>query len=398
MNRLGGLALTSGAFGGIRMVVGVYHAAYLLSTGLNIQEIATLQLIFSITIFLLDIPTSVMAVKWGCKKPVLAGVLLTTSFYPLCFFSPNMSAMIFAEILYGAGICCVSGAVDHWALKNADYCQDLFKKNIHNAQRWESLGGIIAGLGGVTLLYTSTSYSLGYIFSSIAMLVVFLSFSLIAEPANKKHISKSPVRSTAISLWKLARLRNARFYIMLIAAYTGGIQIVYHFWQPMFLTSYDAQKLEKLDYFILAGCHCGAFLAQYIAHTAAACWNLQYFRCVLYGTIGSTVSVIILIILLFQDYKPLAVIAYVTLHGFICLVPTGGKIIFIKSLKSEDQDFAAPMISTSAIAGRGASILVLAGIAFNDQPITPVFYLYISLALFTICALTTWSWLIATKP
>ncbi|EJF83150.1 hypothetical protein MCW_01444 [Cardidatus Bartonella washoeensis 085-0475] len=60
MNRPQTLAVTYGSYHAIRMLIGVYHAIFLISMGVTLSQLALLQVVFSITVLLLDFPCAVL--------------------------------------------------------------------------------------------------------------------------------------------------------------------------------------------------------------------------------------------------------------------------------------------------------------------------------------------------
>ncbi|VEJ44836.1 Uncharacterised protein [Bartonella vinsonii] len=87
----------------IRMLIGVYHAIFLISMGDTLSQLALLQVVFSVTVLLLDFPFAIFADRYRRKYSVMAGVFTTGLFYLLCLQAPNMTVPIIAQILYAAG-------------------------------------------------------------------------------------------------------------------------------------------------------------------------------------------------------------------------------------------------------------------------------------------------------
>jgi hypothetical protein len=46
------------------MLIGVYHAVFLISTGVSLSQLAMLQVVFSVTMLLLDFPLAVVADRY----------------------------------------------------------------------------------------------------------------------------------------------------------------------------------------------------------------------------------------------------------------------------------------------------------------------------------------------
>lgn len=176
MNTANILSVNYGAYNAIRMLIGVYHAAFLISTGVTISQLAVLQIVFSVTVLILDFPLSVIADRFYRKQVVVSGVFFTILFYPLCIQSPDMLALVFSEIFYAIGICCISGAIEGWVLSALDGRNEKFTLCAHLCERVSSFGSVITGAVGILVVYFYDSYKSGYIVSFFLMFVVFIVF------------------------------------------------------------------------------------------------------------------------------------------------------------------------------------------------------------------------------
>lgn len=52
----------------VRMMTGSFHVFYLFSLGVSVSQIAMLQMIFSVAVFLFELPTGILGDKLGVKK------------------------------------------------------------------------------------------------------------------------------------------------------------------------------------------------------------------------------------------------------------------------------------------------------------------------------------------
>lgn len=93
MNRPRTLAFTYGAYNAVRMLIGVYHAIFLMSMGVSLAQLALLQVVFSGTILLLDFPCAVLSDRYRRKYSVIVGVFMTDVFYLLCLQAPNRQSL-----------------------------------------------------------------------------------------------------------------------------------------------------------------------------------------------------------------------------------------------------------------------------------------------------------------
>ncbi|MGF7157549.1 hypothetical protein GGR09_000911 [Bartonella heixiaziensis] len=84
MNKPRTLAVTHGSDYAIRMLIGVYHAIFLISMDVTLPQLALLQIAFSVTVLFLDFPCAIFADRYRCKYSVTVGVFMTGLFYLLC--------------------------------------------------------------------------------------------------------------------------------------------------------------------------------------------------------------------------------------------------------------------------------------------------------------------------
>ena len=103
MNTANILSVNYGAYNAIRMLIGVYHAAFLISTGVTISQLAVLQIVFSVTVLILDFPLSVIADRFYRKQVVVSGVFFTILFSLLIcwhwFFLKYFMPLVFVVYL-----------------------------------------------------------------------------------------------------------------------------------------------------------------------------------------------------------------------------------------------------------------------------------------------------------
>lgn len=123
--------------------------------GVNLAQLALLQVVFSLTILLLDFPCAVLLDRYRRKYPVIAGVFMTGAFYLLCLKAPNMTILIIAQILYAAGICLMASTIDGWIYHSLGNKKDRFSHYAHLYHQINSFGSIISGMIGIGTIYYS---------------------------------------------------------------------------------------------------------------------------------------------------------------------------------------------------------------------------------------------------
>ncbi len=185
MNSPRTLALTYGSYNAVRMLIGVYHAIFLMSRGVSLAQLALLQVVFSATILLLDFPCAVLADKYRRKYSVISGVFMMGMFYLLCPQAPNMTALVIAQILYSAGICIIVSAIDGWIYHSLGDKHDHFSHYEHLYHQVNSFGSILSGIVGIGTIYYSGQYFMGYIIPCLMMGFIFWSSLLFLKKRNR---------------------------------------------------------------------------------------------------------------------------------------------------------------------------------------------------------------------
>jgi hypothetical protein len=117
----------------------------------------------TVTIWLMEIPTGVVADRWGRKISVVSGDLLSATswaFVPLAVSfhgAARLYAVITCFMMEGIGQTLVSGAEQAWVVDNLASAsrQDLVDRYFARMRSFGSLGGVIAGCLSLVLLFTT---------------------------------------------------------------------------------------------------------------------------------------------------------------------------------------------------------------------------------------------------
>ncbi|MEW6378495.1 MAG: MFS transporter [bacterium] len=120
-------------------------------------------LVETVTVWLMEIPTGIVADRWGRKLSVISGDLLSAISWviiPLAvsFRGPAQLYMVCAcFFLEGIGQTLVSGAEDAWVVDNLASAgrEDLMEQYFARIRSFSSLGGVIAGSLSLLLLLVS---------------------------------------------------------------------------------------------------------------------------------------------------------------------------------------------------------------------------------------------------
>ncbi len=392
------LSINYGSYNAIRMLIGVYHAAFLISTGISISQLAILQIIFSITILILDFPLAVVADRFYRKQMVVIGVFFTILFYPLCILSPNFIALIFSEIFYAIGICCISGAIEGWVLSSLQSKRADFSIYAHLCQRISSVGSVFTGIIGVSTAFVFGTYKTGYIISIIMMIIVFMIFILI--PNGKGYTSKGDGRNGIIhhsreSIGLILKNIDGRYYLTISCIFTFGVQIIYHFWQPIMLSGDNIGRLSTNELIILMFCHIGAFSFQYLTNFLLPRFDVKgrmYSILVMMFSLFSSLLCIFLIFLLTSKITIMSVFIYSCLHGMMSTIPIGAQNIFVSNINNKDDDYISGSFGLVSFACRVSSIAVLGSISILSDRFPVYYYMLIPALAYLVCGFIFLKW------
>lgn len=121
-------------------------------------------LALSAAVLVMEVPTGVLADRWGRKRSVITGGVLTALGWALVPASVSLSGPLQllggcgAFLLAGAGMTMVSGAQEAWVVDNlvAENRMDLVDRYFARARSFASLGGIGAGSLALVILLTAS--------------------------------------------------------------------------------------------------------------------------------------------------------------------------------------------------------------------------------------------------
>ena len=119
-------------------------------------------LVESIAVLVMEVPTGIVADRFGRKLSVISGGLLTAVAWALVPLSVSFSgqaqlvAVSSCFILSGIGMTLVSGAEQAWVVDNLAYAnrKDLVENYFARMRSFASLGGVVAGSLALLLLFS----------------------------------------------------------------------------------------------------------------------------------------------------------------------------------------------------------------------------------------------------
>lgn len=225
----------------------------LLAKGLNLSQIALVQVFCSLAVFLFEIPSGIAADSLGRKRIYVISKLLLAVFGVLVFCVSSPALLCLAWFIYGVSNAFESGTIGNEAiLAVRNFCRGSGMepgKTLHYLvrldARCETIGLIVGGLVG-SAVYPFVGDAL-YLWVAVAALFVALfvqaAFRLHAEDFEQEKTETLAARTNMAGMFRatiseaIACLKDAsiRRIILVIAVTQIFFQVHFQFWQAYFL-------------------------------------------------------------------------------------------------------------------------------------------------------------------
>ncbi len=186
--------------------------------GLSLQDVLTLQAVYSIAIIILEIPSGYLADNWGRKNTIILGSILGTIGFAVYSFSHGFYGFLIAELILGTGQSFISGS-DSAILYDSLKISGQENKYLKYEGRVLSIGNfaetIAAILGG---FLAEISLRTPFCVQTAIAFIAIPSALLLKEPYKiKKHISNSWSNIISIVQYSLFKSRQLSINIFFSA-------------------------------------------------------------------------------------------------------------------------------------------------------------------------------------
>lgn len=207
-----------------------------LQVGMTISDIAFVNIIFWITIILMELPTGMLADGKSRIWSVRVGVVL----YALgCFAYANVSGVstaLIAEIIIGVGAAFISGAEEAWiadALKNRGEGHLLAR--VFGTQAMAKASGILIG-GFLGVYLGSWNLRFSWIGAGILVLASALVTCIYMDDSGESEERVTEYEALKLSC-KALQVQPALIWSIVAAIIFGLCVSFNHLWQPFFVTT-----------------------------------------------------------------------------------------------------------------------------------------------------------------
>lgn len=202
--------------------------------GMTIQMVIYTEIIFAVTIVLLEVPTGIIADKWGRKKMIVLSALLECAMFLILLFATEFWHFAAAVFLAGIARSASSGS------ENAMLYNSLlqtgeeqgFEKYLGRLNVCDFSAAILASLSG-SLLANQYGFELNYWISVVSMLVSVCVSLILVEPAVKSNSDESiKFKEYLTASVHFFRKHQDVCLVLLAGMVTGAaISFIDEFWQ-----------------------------------------------------------------------------------------------------------------------------------------------------------------------
>ncbi|MGL5406625.1 MAG: MFS transporter [Propionibacteriaceae bacterium] len=358
----------------------------LLAKGVTLSEIALIQIFYSLSVFIAEVPSGVIADSLGRKNVYIVSKIFLSIFGVLVFVTSSVPVLCLAWFIYGVANALESGTIGNEViLAVRKFCRRsklgagaVIHYLVRVDARFETIGMIIGGLVGSTLYaFVGDGLYLGVCGTTIFVaLFVLAIFHLNATDFEDEGLSGSQSAERMVDLVKrtlcdaLLCLRNPtiRKVIFAIAITQVFFQVHFQFWQAYFLQKGVEPKYFGIVYVVLQSI---SVLVSFLGTSAIAYLRNSRWAKVTLGFVG-----VVSLTGMFSSSR-LALAAYlVFVFGFWIIVFYADA--HFRSLASEDS--LSTLTSVSSAVARAASMITLGALSlllkfFTVTTLVPIFFL-----------------------
>ncbi|MBM7586297.1 MFS family permease [Bacillus pakistanensis] len=202
--------------------------------GMTIQMVVYTEIIFAITIVLLEVPSGIIADKWGRKNMILLGAFLEGGMFLILIFATEFWHFAAAIFLSGIANSASRGAenallYDSLLLNGRERS---FEKYLGRLNVCDVTSAILAALCG-SFLASEFTFEFNYWLSLASMLISVCLSSMLIEPAVKGNTGESVAFKEYIVASVQFFRRNPSVCLMVLSGMVTGasLSFVWEFWQ-----------------------------------------------------------------------------------------------------------------------------------------------------------------------
>ena len=225
------------------------YAVFFLNRGLDYSAILLLYAIDNAFQTALEIPSGMLADKWGRKPILMLGAIIQMTGFLMIAFGDGLIWYAAAMALHGIALACLSGSDAAFIYDSlvAAGRENEFKKIEGRAYMYNLIGWAVGGLLGGWLAVKNLS--LPYILSGLTSFLAFMVLATCIEPP-RAHDQLSPAKFLK-DAWKAIHNNGSVRAIILFASLIFGFLLVSHkFSQPYLMATGLKVQYFGIVYFV----------------------------------------------------------------------------------------------------------------------------------------------------
>lgn len=337
-------SFSTGLIAPVLTLVFLHHGAVLATLSLFVA-------IFSGTIFLFEVPSGIVSDCFGRRVSFLLSHLFLTANYGLLIVSDSAVTLAVCCVLFGLGKAFASGSLE--ALAVEQYRDETGLVEINSRILFiESLGLAIGSLaGGVLGAANDNDRLLLSVILAVEVTVILLTLVFVKENRPLQRPNRGMIKTQVTGMADVIRTSDLLPTVMLLAAVTGGVQMVFEtYWQQSFTNLIPEGLLSVIG---VVGClgYAGVMAGTRVVERLLA--KNQKRLTAVYFTLKLLAAVVIMLLGLCGGW-----FAFVAVY-FLCYVCLGGgEVSETTMLHSEVSDeYRASMLSVYSFAIRVGGLL-----------------------------------------
>ena len=161
---------------------------YFIMNGLTLFQIGLLYSIRELLIYLFEIPSGVIADRYGKKNELMICFVFYISSFVIFFFASNFGFFVIAMVLYGLGEAFRSGTHKAMIMEYLDYNQlgDSKSKVYGYTRSYSNIGSALSSILGIVLLIVTPEIRYLFLVAIIPYLIDILLISSYPKYLNKR--------------------------------------------------------------------------------------------------------------------------------------------------------------------------------------------------------------------
>ena len=281
--------------------------------GMTIQMVVYAEIIFAITVVLLEVPTGIIADKWGRKHMIVLSALLGCCEFLILVYATEFWHFALVVFLAAIGSSASSGAEDallYDSLLSARE-EQFFEKYVGRLNALDISSIMLAALCG-SVLAGRFGYAFNYWVSFVSMLVSLCLTLMLVEPAgsrNEENDRQIPVRVYFTASLRLFRENKGVLLVVLSGMVTGAaINFIDEFWQ----TYLDRLGVPVIYFGLFSA---SLFLIRLPGNMMAYKLKSRFSYRLLLSGVTAVLALCFIYISIIKDYSGLAVIFIICLSA-----------------------------------------------------------------------------------